>query len=123
MRLRYLLLLALLAYLLTGVAQVGPEERAVVRRFGAVVARPGPGLWIGLPWGIDRVDRVPVRKAHELVVGYDPETWSDVEGTPPGQLLTGDHNLVNVRLVLHYGIGELDQELDDYVTHKDQIDA
>jgi membrane protease subunit HflK len=123
MRLRYFLLLAVLAYLLTGVAQVGPEERAVVRRFGAVVARPGPGLWVGLPWGLDRVDRVPVRKAHELVVGYDPEAWSDAEGTPPGQLLTGDHNLVNVRLVLHYAIGESDQELDDYVMHKDQLEA
>jgi membrane protease subunit HflK len=123
LRLRYLLLLALLAYLLTGITQVGPEERAVVRRFGGVVARPGPGLWIGLPWGIDRVDRVPVRTTQQITVGYDPDTWSDVEGTPPGQLLTGDHNLVNVQLVLHYAIGESDQELDDYVMHKHQLEA
>ena len=32
-RLRYILLVALLAYLATGLAQVRPEERAVVRRF------------------------------------------------------------------------------------------
>ena len=59
-------LLAIAAYLLTGLAQVRPEERAVVRRFGQVVARPGPGLWVGLPWGIDRVDRVPVRTVRQL---------------------------------------------------------
>src|SRR5262245_66639436 len=108
LRARYLIPLALLAYFLTGLAQVRPEERAVVRRFGDVVARPGPGLWVGLPWGIDRVDRVPVRTAQQLTVGYNPDTWSDVAGTPPGQLLTGDHNLVNVQLVLHYAIGASD---------------
>src|SRR6478672_10857738 len=96
-RLRYLLLLALLAYLATGVYQVGPEERAVVRRFGKVVARPGPGLGFGLPWGIDRVDRVPVRTVRQLRVGYDPETAGET-GAPPGQMLTGDQNLVNVQL-------------------------
>ena len=58
-RRRWLLLLVpLAAYLLTGVAEIRPEERAVVRRFGRVVALPGPGLWVGLPYGIDRVDRV-----------------------------------------------------------------
>ena len=58
----------------------GRRSAAVVRRFGQVVARPGPGLWVGLPWGIDRVDRVPVRTARQLTVGYDPDTWSDVSG-------------------------------------------
>src|SRR5437868_9438100 len=99
-RVRYLLLFALLAYLATGLAQVRPEERAVVRRFGKVVARPGPGLWIGLPWGIDRVDRVPVRTVRQIKAGWVPETAPDAPGTPPGQFLTGDQNLVQVQLVL-----------------------
>src|SRR5438045_335589 len=55
MKFRYVLLLALVVYLLTGIYQVGPDERAVVRRFGQVVARPGPGLGFGMPWGIDQV--------------------------------------------------------------------
>src|SRR5687768_5211341 len=108
LRVRYIIALALVAYLLTGLVQVGPEERAVVRRFGAVVARPGPGLWVGLPWGIDRVERVPVRTVRQIQVGYNPEAWSDVAGTPTGQWLTGDQNLVNIQLVLDYAIGETD---------------
>src|SRR4029453_8670979 len=119
-RLRYFFVLTGAAYLFTGIAQVRPEERAVVRRFGAVIARPQPGLWVGLPWGIDRVDRGPVRTARQLVVGYDPPTWSDLPGAPPAQFLTGDHNLVNVQIVLHYAIGETDQELDDYVMHQER---
>lgn len=122
-RLRYFLLLALVLYLLTGVAQVRPEERGVVRRFGQVVARPAPGLWIGLPWGIDRIDRVPVRTTQQLTVGYSADNWSDAPGNPVGQFVTGDHNLVNVQLVLQYAIGETDEELDDYVIHRDQVDA
>ena len=122
MRLRYLLLLGVLTYLLTGVYQVAPEERAVVRRFGAVVSRPGPGLGVGLPWGIDRVDRVPVRTVRQLRVGYDADTVNDMT-TPVGQLLTGDQNLVNVQIVLDYAIGEADQDLDDYVIHRELVDA
>lgn len=123
-RLRYLLpSLALLAYLATGVAQVGPDERAVVRRFGRVVARPGPGLWVGLPWGIDRVDRVQTRTVRQLPVGFSPEEASDAPGVPSGQLLTGDQNLVNVKLVVEYAIDDRDGELDQYVLHRDQVDA
>src|SRR3954466_11225150 len=121
LRLRYILLLAGAAYLLPGLAQVGPDERAVVRRFGRVVARPGPGLWVGLPYGMDRVDRVPVREVRQLRVGYDPALESDLPGTPPGQFLTGDQNLVNVRFVVDYSFGETDAELDDYVMHKEAV--
>ena len=121
-RARYILVLALGAYLLTGVYQVAPDERAVVRRFGEVVARPGPGLGFGLPWGIDRVDRVPVRTVRQLRVGYDSEAANDMS-TPVGQLLTGDQNHVNVQIVLDYAIGEADQDLDDYVIHRELVDA
>ena len=122
-RLRYILILAFVAYLLTGLAQVRPEERAVVRRFGQVVARPGPGLWVGLPWGIDRVDRVPVRTVRQIKAGFIPDNASDSSGTPIGQFLTGDQNLVNVQLTLDYAIGETDADLDDFVMHKDQVDV
>lgn len=122
LRVRYLLLLLLVAYLATGIYQVGPDERAVVRRFGKVAARPGPGLGFCLPWGIDRVDRVPVRTVRQFRVGYDPEAATE-NGPPPGQMLTGDQNLVNVQLVIDYAIGETDDDLDNFIIHRDQVDA
>jgi membrane protease subunit HflK len=115
--------LLLLAYLTTGLAQVRPEERAVVRRFGQVVARPGPGLWVGLPWGIDRVDRVPVRTVRQIKAGFAPDTAIDAPGNPAGQFLTGDQNLVNVQLTIDYAIGETDADLDAYVIQRDLVDA
>src|SRR5262249_31975923 len=40
-----------------------------------------------------------------------------------GQLLTGDHNLVNLQAVIHYNVGETDQDLEDFVLHKDRVDG
>lgn len=118
---RYFFVAVLAAYLLTGVYQVAPEERAVVRRFGEIVAHPGPGLGFGLPWGVDRVDRVPVRTVRQLKLGYDPETAND-STAPAGQLLTGDQNLVNVQVVIDYAVGETDPDLDDYVIQRESVD-
>ena len=64
----YLLLAALAVYGLTAFRQIQPGERAVVRRFGRVVDTPGPGLWIGLPYGLDRVDRIPVDQVRQDTV-------------------------------------------------------
>lgn len=114
-----ILTLAIFAYLLTGTAQIRPDERAVVRRFGAVVARPGPGLWIGLPWGVDRIDRVRTRTARQIEVGFQPD--ADTDST--GQYLTGDQNLANVRLVIEYAVGESDADLDDFVVNGDSAEA
>src|SRR5262245_39221517 len=124
-KMRILLIVVLVvllgAYLLTGVVQIQPGERAVVRRFGQVLAeKPGPGLWIGLPWGMDRVDRVSVDEPRRVEVGYQPESEDGVTA-PAGQLLTGDHNLINVRVALRYRVRE--DQLEEYVLHRDRADA
>lgn len=115
----------LVAYLLTGVTQVRPGERAVVRRFGRVADVPRPGLYVGLPWGMDRVERVPADFVRRVEVGYPRDWEDDGRSTPPGQLLTGDYNLVNVRVEVEYRV---DQETDedqvvDYLLHADRTDA
>jgi membrane protease subunit HflK len=112
----------LIGYLLTGVYQVRPDERAVVRRFGEVVAKPGPGLWIGLPWGFDRVDRIPMTTVRRVSVGYQ----SDIEDNPAlpvGQLLTGDQNLINVQLNLDYTLSADPTALEEFVMNRDRIDG
>ncbi len=108
--------------LLSAVTEVRPGERAVVRRFGRVLdEKPKPGLWIGLPWGMDRVDRVPVDLARRLVVGYQPDAQADNLQTPAGQLLTGDHNLVNVQVALIYSVNE--DQVADYVIQAERADS
>jgi membrane protease subunit HflK len=118
---RILLVLLAAAYLLTGVVQVRPGERGVVRRFGRLLPdRLEPGLAIQLPWGMDRVDRVAVDRVQSVLVGYQEDDLSG-ESMPAGQLLTGEHNLVNVQAMLTYKVRR-DQEA-EYVLQADRVDA
>jgi membrane protease subunit HflK len=122
MKRRYLLMsLGLLAavYLLTGWKPVRPGERAVVRRFGRVVATPGPGLWIGLPWGLDRVDRVSIQ-LRRVAVSFQSEDEDDF-AVPQGQFLTGDHNLVNVQVMIDYAVDE--SQLVDFVEQEERVEG
>ncbi len=113
-------LAALFAYALTGVVQVSPGERAVVRRFGRVLEhKPEPGLWVGLPWGMDRVDRVAVDRVQSVTVGFREEGSDDPSA--PGQLLTGDHNLVNTQVTLYWKVRP--ERLEDYVAQADRAES
>jgi membrane protease subunit HflK len=114
---RILIVVLLVAYALTGVVQVRRGERAVVRRFGRVLEQqPEPGLWVGLPWGLDRVDRVVVDQVRSVTVGFRED---ETEREPAGQLLTGDHNLVNVQAVLFYKVRP--EEVVEYVEQADRV--
>jgi len=115
---KLLLVFVFATYLLTGLHQIRPEERAVVKRFGKVVARPGPGLWVGLPWGLDRVERVPIATVRRVTVGFQQEGEENA-----GLLLTGDENLVNARIHIDYAVAEGDQALVDYVTQRERVDG
>ena len=103
-------ILAAIAYSATGIYAVGTDQRAVVRRFGAVVAEQSePGLHWGLPWGLDRVDLVKPGETKTVTVGAAAST-DRVLGAPPidtlAQFLTGDQNLVNVQATVQYTIDD-----------------
>src|SRR5437773_2251262 len=56
-----LLAVAAAGYLLAGTFTVAADEQAVIRRFGRVALRLGPGIHYRLPWPIDQVDNVKTR--------------------------------------------------------------
>lgn len=96
-----LLPLLLAAYLASGFYVVGADERAVVRRFGAVDAEVGPGMHYRLPWPVDRLNVVKTTSVMKVGVGFAIPTGGSA--APSGiELLTGDTNIVNVALVLQY---------------------
>lgn len=90
----FMVVFLLLLYGLSGFYTVSPGEAAVVQRFGQVTASSvGPGLHYRLPWPVERVDVVPV----EAIQRVD---------SPVSLMLTGDENLIAVRLSLHYTIAD-----------------
>lgn len=97
---------AIVAYLATGLSFVQPDEQLVVRRFGAMQPAPRePGARFGLPWGLDRVDRLKPREVKRVTIG--PADAADkAVGARPAQFLTGDRNLVNVRASVQFTVND-----------------
>ena len=94
-------------YLATGIYSVQPNERAVVRRCGKVLAETlPPGLHFGLPWGIDRVDKVRMSEQKRVGVGAGLDQRATGRLSQPGQAecLTGDRNLIQASAVVQYRI-------------------
>lgn len=116
--LKYIVAALLVLWLFTGVTQVDSTQRAVIRRFGRVLDyQPGPGLYVGFPWGIERVERVSMLE-RSVKVGFEPGVATDPEQAPPGQVLTGDHNLVNLQMKIAYSVQE--DQIADFVMHGEQ---
>jgi membrane protease subunit HflK len=94
-------------WLLSGVYFVSTDRQAVVTRFGAVIEpRVLPGLHYALPWPIDSVHQLKVQQLQRLVIGG--EAADQVLGrTQPlaSQFLTGDQNIIQMRVVVQYSVG------------------
>ena len=99
-----LLALVLLgAYFAAGFYVVNADEHAMVRRFGAVEARVGPGIHYRLPWPVDRVDVLKTTSVLKTGVGFSlPE--NDSQSMTGVEVLTGDTNILSVALVVQYVI-------------------
>jgi membrane protease subunit HflK len=86
---------------------VSPDQQAVETLFGRVVApRVMPGLHYTLPWPIESVTKLKVRQLQRLVVGGDAP--DSVLGRAPQRtslFLTGDQNIINLRIVVQYSVG------------------
>jgi len=103
--------LGLLAgYLASGLSVVQQDEVGVVRRFGAVLPEPWePGLHWGLPWGIDRIDRLKPGQTRTLIVGgrgARSVPLAQAPGAASDDRLTGDLNLVAIEAILQYRVSE-----------------
>jgi len=98
---------ALALWILTSVYIVPADQQAVVTRMGAVVEqRVTPGIHLSLPWPIDRVTKLKVQQLQRLVIGG---ALSDtvVGRVQPllSQFLTGDQNIIHMRVVVQYSVG------------------
>jgi membrane protease subunit HflK len=103
-----LLALALLVWAATGVVVIQTDEVGVARRFGA--ARPEtapPGLRIGLPWPLERVDQIKIGQTRSLALGAGGPGSSPLASAPDpsgDDVLTGDLNLVSSQVLLQYRV-------------------
>ncbi|MGI8744343.1 MAG: FtsH protease activity modulator HflK [Bryobacteraceae bacterium] len=96
----------LLLWVASGVYLVRPDQQAVVTRFGGVVdSRVYPGIHYALPWPVDRVFKVKVHQSRRLSIGGDVADAVLGRAQPlASQFLTGDKNIINMRVVVQYSV-------------------
>ncbi len=104
---RRVLGILLVLWLLSGIYLVAPEQQAVVSRFGKVVApRVLPGIHYSWPWPVDRVEKLKTQQLQRLVIGGDlPDSVLGRTQPLASQFLTGDQNIINMRVVVQYSVG------------------
>lgn len=91
--------------------QVGAEEVGIVQRFGRYTGEEKlPGLHVKLPFGIDRVRKVPVQRQLKLEFGFRTaeagvrSTYQDKDFADESLMLTGDLNVAEVEWIVQYRI-------------------
>src|SRR5262249_52733698 len=112
----------LIIYSLSGLTQLGPDEIAVVRRFGRPLDNDlGPGLHWCWPWPIDDLTRVQPDRVYSVELGFrsmpgqaaGPQAlgWSSAHAGAGAKrypeeavMITGDGNLVELQATVRYTI-------------------
>ena len=112
---RWLAAAALLVFLGAGLARgiytVGPESVGVIQRFGRFIGTVGPGLRFKLPFGIDTVTIVPVKRQLKMEFGFGTARATDLhqlasEPERESDMVTGDLNAAHVEWVVQYEISD-----------------
>jgi modulator of FtsH protease HflK len=104
------LALAVLALigLITTYAQVEPDEVGVLLRLGRFVGTVDPGPHFRLPFGIDRILKVPVQRQMKAEFGFRTgqreDQTTEVDVGRESLMLTGDLNVAVVEWIVQYKV-------------------
>ncbi|MEX2516930.1 MAG: FtsH protease activity modulator HflK [Gammaproteobacteria bacterium] len=99
---------------LTSFYTVQPEERAVVKRFGAVIGITDPGLHFKIPFGVDQVQLVATKRVLKQEFGFRTQgtrsggrtNYSEQAFENESLMLSGDLNMIDVEWVVQYRIAD-----------------
>jgi len=103
---KYLIILAILVWLLSGIYIVDPAERGVVLRFGAFQEVTTQGPHWRFPYPIEQEYKVNVEQIRAAEIGFRNVQNSSYGGNVSSEslMLTKDENMVDVNLAVQYKI-------------------
>ena len=95
---KWVLILAIVLYFISGIYAVKSSEMAILQRFGKMIDdKIQPGIHYALPWPIDSVVHIPIRKVRRLVIDDFAEKMNAYS-------ITGDNHLINLNCVIQYTV-------------------
>jgi modulator of FtsH protease HflK len=110
--------IVVLVLLVTGYYQIEPDEVGVIQRFGRYVRTSEPGPHLKIPFGVETLTRVPVKRQLKQEFGFKtvrPGVRSEFtvgqEQKAESLMLTGDLNVAVVEWIVQYRIKDARQYL------------
>lgn len=106
---KYLLILALLVWLLSGIYIIEPAEKGVVLRFGAFQEETGQGPHWHLPYPIETLNRINVEQIRTTQIGYRDAVRNRRGGNVSSEslMLTKDENMIDAKFAIQYKINDV----------------
>ena len=107
---RIVLAIIVVVVIASGLYSVGADEVGVIQRFGKFIRRTNPGLHMKIPFGIETVRKVKVKKVFKEEFGFrtiqaDVRTRYSSSGYKDESLmLTGDLNVAEVEWIVQYKV-------------------
>ncbi len=102
--------LIVLIFLVSTLYSVGADEVGVVQRFGKYVRKTDPGLHMKIPFGIETVTKVKVKKVFKQEFGFRTlkagirTQYSGKKYFEESLMLTGDLNVAEVEWIVQYKV-------------------
>jgi len=107
--LKYIFILALLVWVLSGIYIIDPAEKGVVLRFGAFQEETGQGPHWHLPYPIETLNRVNVEQIRTAQIGYRDAISNRRGGNVSSEslMLTKDENMIDAKFAVQYKINDV----------------
>ncbi|HOX56793.1 MAG TPA: protease modulator HflK [Candidatus Paceibacterota bacterium] len=137
---KVLMVLLALLFLASGMFTVGPQERAILLRFGKPVGQGEaalllPGLHWSLPYPIDEVIKVSISGVQQvsstvgwyavtpeqMLAGVEPQAGATLNPVEDGYALTADANIIHTRATLTYRIKDPIQYVFSFVNASNAV--
>ncbi|MGB2601570.1 MAG: FtsH protease activity modulator HflK [Candidatus Omnitrophota bacterium] len=91
---------------------IGPDEVGVVQRFGRYVRTTEPGLHVKLPFGVEKVTPIKVKKIFKEEFGFRTarpgvrSVYAPRKFPEESLMLTGDLNILDVRWIVQFRVSD-----------------
>jgi membrane protease subunit HflK len=137
---KIVMVLMVLAFFASGFFTVGPQEKAVILRFGKPVGEGSKalltaGLHWSLPYPIDEVVRIPISEIQKVssnngwyqttpeqeLSGEEPPAGPSLNPAIDGYVITADRNIIHTRATLYYHIDDPIHYVFDFVAASNTV--
>ncbi|MCK5682582.1 FtsH protease activity modulator HflK [bacterium] len=111
-----IILVLFVVYLGSGIYIIGPDEQAVVKRFGAFIPpEVEQGLHYHFPWPIEEVIKLKVTETKRIEIGFRTINMGPTAQynhiSEEARMLTGDENIISIEMVVQYRVLNLGKYL------------